>query len=352
MKRNNQMTTKAWVFGLLLIPMMMFFSVEMAMAAANSDLEDRLVIYSTHPENMLAVIADGFTEKTGVKVDFINLKGELADRVRAEKKNPQADIMYGGPSSLYIDMAREDIFEKTVTTWGPELNPAYKDKNDRWYGVMLTPVVIFYNHQVMSAEDAPKSWADLTDPKYRGKIISRDYVSSSQRAAVCALLDNYSQKASFAAGVDYLKKLDANTKNYYGSGSLHFQAIGKKEAAVSYGVLNAIIDNKIKNAMPLQIVDAQEGAIILTDAVAVIKNSPNPKAGAAFLEYAGSAEVQVILANQFSRMPTLERVLDQCPEWMQTPVKMMPVSWENISLHELEWLNLWDTQIRNAGRSL
>ncbi|NNG01405.1 MAG: extracellular solute-binding protein [Desulfobacteraceae bacterium] len=343
---------KTWVCGLLLLGLMMFLPVDMAIAASKPDLENRVVIYSTHPEKMLAVIADGFTEKTGVKVDFINLKGELADRVRAEKKNPQADIMYGGPSSLYIHMAREDIFKKTVTTWGPELNPAYKDMNDRWYGVMLTPVVIFYNHQLLSAEEAPKSWADLIDPKYRDNIISRNYVSSSQRASVCGLLDYYSQVATFEDGVEYLEKLDANTKNYYGSGSLHFQAIGKKEAAISYGVLSAIIDNQVKNAMPLKIVDAEEGAIILTDAVAVIKNGPHPKAAAAFLEYAGSAEVQVLLANLFNRMPTLERVLNQCPGWMQTPVKMMPVNWENISLHELEWLNMWDTQIRNAGRDV
>ena len=61
-------------------------------AKDNTKLEENLVIYSTHPEDLLKVVADSFTEKTGVKVEFINLKGELADRVRAEKENPQAEI--------------------------------------------------------------------------------------------------------------------------------------------------------------------------------------------------------------------------------------------------------------------
>lgn len=346
------MKFKAFLFILLSLVLTVFYGPGPSGAETKSGLEDKLVIYSTHPEDLLKVVADGFTEATGVKVDFINLKGELADRVRAEKKNPQADIMYGGPSSLYIEMAKEGIFEKTGTTWGPELNPLYKDKGSRWYGVMLTPVTIFYNKEALPADQAPKSWADLADPKYKGKIISRDYVSSSQRAAVCALLDYYSKTASFEGGVEYLKKLDANTKNYYGSGSLHFQAIGKKEAWISYGVLNSIIDSQIKNAMPLQMVHAEEGSIILTDAVAVIHKGPNPRAAAAFLEYAGSPEVQVMLAKQFNRMPTLSRVLDQCPAWMQTPLKIMPVDWENISLHELEWLNLWDTKIRDSSRDI
>ena len=67
-----------------------------------TELEDSLVIYSTHSEEMLETICDAFTEETGVEVEFINLKGELADRVRSEKENPQADIMFGGDTATYM----------------------------------------------------------------------------------------------------------------------------------------------------------------------------------------------------------------------------------------------------------
>ena len=65
-----------------------------------TELEDSLVIYSTHSEEMLETICDAFTEETGVEVEFINLKGELADRVRSEKENPQADIMFGKKDAM------------------------------------------------------------------------------------------------------------------------------------------------------------------------------------------------------------------------------------------------------------
>ena len=187
--------------------------------AVSEDLEDKLVIYSTHGEDMLEVVAAGFTEKTGVEVEFINLKGELADRVRAEKDSPQADIMYGGASSLYITMSEEGIFESINPSWSSSLNPDFKDAENRWFGVMQTPVAIFYNSDVIAEADAPTSWADLADEKYKDKIVSRDYVSSSQRAVIVGLLDYYSKNASFEEGVEYLKRLDSNTKNYYGSGS-------------------------------------------------------------------------------------------------------------------------------------
>lgn len=320
--------------------------------STNDELEDKLVIYSTHPEDMLEVIADGFTEETGVEVDFINLKGELADRVRAEKENPQADIMYGGPSSLYITMSEDDIFEKIETTWFDDLDADFKDADGRWFGVMKTPISIFYNSEALTEEEAPKSWADLADDKYKDKIVSRDYVSSSQRATITALLDYYASESTHEDGVEYLKKLDQNTKNYFGSGSLHFQSVGKGEAPISYGVLSAIIDNKNKNDMPLELVDAEEGSIIITDAVAAIKNAPHANAAKAFIEYAGSEEVQIKLANEFDRMPTLESAVKKGPEWMHTPIKAMKVDWANVAKNELDWLNLWDTEIRDAGKDI
>ena len=324
------------------------------MKEENTDvkLEDKLVIYSTHPEDMLEVIADGFTEKTGVEVEFINLKGELADRVRAEKENPQADIMYGGASSLYIAMSEDDVFEKVETTWFDKLDADFKDPEARWFGVMKTPISIFYNSEALSEEEAPKSWADLASDKFKGKIVSRDYVSSSQRATITALLDYYSDQSSLEDGKEYLKKLDENTKNYFGSGSLHFQSVGKSEAPVSYGVLSAIIDNMNKNSMPLKIVDAEEGSVIITDGVAAIKNAPHPNAAKAFIEYAGSEELQIKLANEFDRMPTLESAVAKGPEWMQTPLKAMKIDWTNVAKNELDWLNLWDTEIRDSAKDI
>lgn len=319
---------------------------------ASADLEDTVVVYSTHGEDMLDVIAKAFEEKTGVKVESINLKGELADRVRSEKENPQADVMFGGDSATYTLLKNEDLFEATSPEWKDDLNDMYKDSEGYWYGTIKTPVMLFYNKDLLSAEEAPKDWSDLTKEEYKDKIVVRDSLSSSMRSTICCLIDNYTKNQGEEAAWDYLSKLDANIKNYYNSGSMMYSAVGKGEAAISWAVLSDIITNQVDNGMPLEIIDAESGSVVLTDCIAAIKNAPHPNAAAAFVEFASSAEAQALVANEFNRVPTLDAALADSPEWMQTEYKAMDVDWDNISSNQSAWLEKWETNIIDANKNL
>lgn len=318
----------------------------------NVKLEDTLVIYSTHAEDMLEFVATEFTAATGVEVEYINLKGELADRVRSEKENPQADIMFGGASSLFTEMAGEGIFEPVETTWAGELDPMFKSTDSSWYGTIKTPVMMFYNKEMMTAEQAPKDWFDLAKPEYKDMIVSRDSVSSSIKATLMSLIYSYEKDGKSDEAWTFLKGLDSNMKNYYNSGTMQFQAVGKKEAAISFAVQSSIIDNVEDNQMPLEIIDAESGSIVITDGVAAIKNAPHPNAAQAFVEFVGSADMQTKVANEFNRIPTLNSALEGCPEWMKTEYKTMNVDWTVVSQKQSEWLQKWDTEIRDASKDV
>ncbi|MFW5489035.1 MAG: extracellular solute-binding protein [Desulfovibrio sp.] len=325
--------------------------VPVAAMAADSKLEDKVVVYSTHGESMLELVADAFEKQTGVRVEFINLKGELADRVRAEKANPQSDVMYGAPSSVYQELKGEDLFVPFTPTWADKINPLFKDSEGYWYGTIQTPVLMFYNSDMMSKADAPQDWWDLADPKYKGKIVSRNALSSSARATYSALLQQFEKKNQMDKGWKFLKAMDANVKRYYGSGSLQFQAVGRKEAPISFAVLNSIIDNKIKNKMPLEIIDAQSGSPVITDAIAVIKGAKHLNAARAFVEFAGGAKAQAMLANKFNRMPTLPEAIAASPKWMgEIKFRVMDVDWGALASKQSEWMQHWDMEVKDSGK--
>ena len=312
-------------------------------------LEDKVVIYSTHPEALLELVAKDFTTKTGVKVEFINLKGELADRVRAEKDNPQADVMYGGASSLFIEMSDEGLFQPLTPTWAKELDPMFKGAKNDWFGTIQTPVMMFYNTKILAPEEAPKDWADLADPKYQGKLVSRDTLSSSIRATLVSLVSQYKNPD---AAWSYLKSLDNNIKNYYNSGTMQFQAVGKGEAPISFAVLSAITQNIKDNKMPLKVIDAKSGSIVITDGIAAIKKAPHPNSAAAFVEFAGSKEMQIKLAQKQDRIPTLKAAIDQSPDWMKAKYKYMPVDWKIISANQNKWLQKFETEIKSSSKDV
>lgn len=322
-------------------------------AASAAELEKKVVVYSTHGESMLELVADAFEKETGVAVEFINLKGELADRVRAEKANPQSDVMYGAPSSVFQQLKGEDLFVPCFPSWADKLSPLFKDKEGYWYGTIQTPVLMFYNGEMMTKDQAPKDWADLADPKYRDQLVFRNALSSSARATYSSLLQQYEKKGALDEGWKYLKGVDANTKRYYGSGSLLFQAIGRKEAAISFAVLNSIIDNKVDNKMPLEIIDAASGSPVITDGIAAIKGAKHPEAAKAFVEFAGSAKVQSMLANKFNRMPTHPDAIADSPKWMgEITFKIMDVDWDALAPMESTWMQYWDKEIKDSVKDV
>lgn len=315
-------------------------------------LEDTLVVYTTHGEDILEKISSEFTKETGVNVEFINLKGELADRVRSEKDNPQADIMFGGDTSTYMQLKEEKLYEKTEPIWKNELDKSFKDSEGYWYGTIKTPVMMFYNTDLLSADKAPKDWSDLTKEEYKDLIVTRDSLSSSMRSTVSNLINYYTNTKSEDEAWKYLEDLNKNIKNYYNSGSVMYSAIGKGEAAISVAVLSDIIDNKEKNNMPLEIVDAQSGSVIITDCVAALKNAPHPNAAAKFVEFVGSAKVQAMIANDFNRIPTLDSALENSPKWMSKEYKAMDVDWSVIGKNQSNWIEKWETDIIDSNKTI
>lgn len=313
--------------------------------------EEKVVIYSTHGEDMIGIVADAFEEETGIKVEFINLKGELSDRVRAEKENPQSDVMFGGSSAVFMELQVEDLFEAYAPTWADQVDPLFKDSDNFWLGTIQTPVMMAYNSEMLTAEEAPTDWADLTDNKYKDQIVVRNALSSSARATMSCLIQQYEVAGNVDAAWDYLKALDGCTKQYFGSGSLMMQAVGRQEAAITYAPLNSIIDNKVNNNIPLEVVNSTSGSPIITDGIALINNAPHPNAAKAFIDFAGSAEIQALLANEFNRMPTNEEAFAISPEWMsEIEITAMDVDWADLALKQSEWMQKWDTEIKDSNK--
>lgn len=129
----------------------------------STELEDKVVVYTAHPEEMLDLIIEGFTEETGIEVECLNVGGDLAERVRSEKDNPQADVIYGQDTATYMALKDEGCLAPSSPSWADELDDFFKDSEGYWYGTIKTPVMMFYNTEIMTEEEAPIGISTLND---------------------------------------------------------------------------------------------------------------------------------------------------------------------------------------------
>ena len=96
--------------------------------------------------------------------------------------------------------------------------------------------MIVYNSEAVNAEEAPRDWDDVLDPKWRDKVLIRNpNPSDSMRAIFGAMIWRfYKDTGSPEKGYDWLRKLDANVHEYTADGTLLMQKLARREGLVTF----------------------------------------------------------------------------------------------------------------------
>ena len=103
---------------------------------------------------------------------------KMAGEIKAKKIG--ADVLMVAEPSYYLSLKN---LKDVITD---------KDEKGAWSSVRISNMIIAYNSDKLSAEEAPKSWKDLTDPKWQGKIaMPNPMLSGTAFVAVAALADKY-----------------------------------------------------------------------------------------------------------------------------------------------------------------
>lgn len=103
-----------------------------------------LTLYYSHAADWTDPIIKEFQDRTGIRVNLVGAgTGELVSRIKAEKDNPLADVLWGGGSDSY-----QSIIDLLQPYEHAEMNNVYEETRDpgnRWHGTSIDPMVIIYN---------------------------------------------------------------------------------------------------------------------------------------------------------------------------------------------------------------
>jgi len=322
----------------------------------SSSAKHRLVVYSPHGKEMLAEFERQYEQlHPGVDVQWLDMGSQDAyDRIRTERDNPQADIWWGAPATTFAKAEAESLLEKYVPSWDGAVKAEFKSRHGCWYGTYLTPEVIMYNNRVLSAQDAPKDWAELLDPKWKDKIIIRyPLASGTMRIIYAALIQREANHAgSVDAGFDWLRRLDANTKAYAADPTQLYLKIARGEGLITLWNLPDILLQVKVNDYPFGYVVPKSGTPLIVDCIAIVRGTRNRAEAEQFYEYVTSKEALAQQAKEFGRVPARGDIPpSELPEWIaRLDLKPMEVDWQSLQANEKDWMKRWDEEVKGKGK--
>lgn len=315
-----------------------------------------LVVYSPHGRDLLTLMEKSFEAKhPDVDVRWLDMGSqEVYDRVRSEAANPQADVWYGGPQQIFVRGAADGLLAPYRPQWAGAIPETSRGDKDLFFASYRTAPVLVYNTQAVKREEAPGDWDDLLDPRWKGKILIRDPLASGTMRTLYGMIlaRSVQETGNPERGWDWLRRFDAQTKEYVQNPALLMEKLNRREGLITVWELTDMLW-QAKRGAPLGYRFASSGAPVIDDSIGLVKGARHPEEAKAFIEFVGSVEGEELAARDAFRLPArTDLPPERLPQWAQDvleELKPADVDWDLISKNGQEWMATWDRTVRNHG---
>lgn len=278
-------------------------TMEELVAAAKKE-SGSLTWYTATVDSANTALAADFKKKYGISLEIVRLAtGPLLQRFASEEQSgkPLADILEPATPEVYTDHPE----------WFTDLTglPGYDDFPDDYKGkkyltVSVSPYTVTYNKNLVPESEVPKTWDDLVDPKWHGKVVLTDPRSSPSWMAWADLMDK-------SNGDGYLKKVAALDPAIVDSASSGAAKIAAGSAALSFPATAGNAAELIKQGAPLGVSEIEADTSGSNNFVSGVANSPHPASAALFLAYRMTQDAGKILCTAASN--SAPQVKNGCP---------------------------------------
>ena len=339
-----------------ILPVLPVLPVLPALPACSNDSRTPVVLYSPHGRDQLELLERNFEgRRPDIDVRWLDMGSqEILDRLRFERVNPQADVWFGGPATIFDRGIHDSVLVPYRPSWAAAVGD--NEATDRfYYSVYRTPAVIAFNSRALTRAEAPQDWDEVLEPRWKDKVIIRDPMASGTMRAIWGLIlvRSLQETGDTTQGMAWLRRLDAQTKTYTISPALLYEKLARKEGLVSLWDLQDILISRAKG-MPLGYVFPRSGTVVIEDAIGLVRGSRHADAARAFIDYVGSKEAQLLTAREVFRLPVrIDLPPDSVPSWVAEVEREMVVAemdWELLSRQGPAWMSYWDQHVRGTGK--
>jgi iron(III) transport system substrate-binding protein len=332
-------------------------AVAAALTGCAPDSRTPIVLYSPHGRDQLSLLEHDFESRNpDVDVRWLDMGSqEILDRLRFERVNPQADVWFGGPTTIFDRGLHDSLLAPYRPAWAANVGPGGVGPNDLYYPVYRTPAVIAFNSRVVPRAEAPHDWDEVLDPRWTDKVLIRDPMASGTMRAIWGLIlvRSLRETGDTARGMAWLRRLDAQTKAYTLNPAILDARLARAEGLVTLWDLPDILISRSKG-MPFDYVFPRSGTVVIDDAIGLVRGSRHPEAARRFIDYVGSVDAQLLAAAEVFRLPARHDLPPaRVPEWVagvEREMTVVPMDWALLASHGGTWMGYWDRHVRGTGK--
>jgi iron(III) transport system substrate-binding protein len=256
--------------------------------------EGKVVWYTTLIVNQVVLPLKAAFEKKypGVTLDYArNDEGPTAIRLMNEAKsgNVQADVFDG--LTVNVALKRESLLARLDVPNAADYPPEMKDVDGTWQALLLFVFTPGFNTTLVSKADAPKTYQDLLDPKWKGKMAW----NPNSSAGAIGFVGNVLLSMGEAKGMDYLRALARQQiVNVEASSRAILDQVIAGEYPIGLMMFNNHTVISARKGAPSDWV-AMEPVPVAFDSLGLMKAAPHPNAAKLLIEFLLSDEGQMVL---------------------------------------------------------
>ena len=266
------------------------------------------------------------TAYPGVKVEVHRTGSQrilqrMMQELQANIKN--VDVVHTSDAGHYVLLKEKKLLMRYTPAGVDVFGAGFKDKEGYHYGLRATVNVIAYNTKVVSPAEAPRTWKDLLDPKWRGRLVTAHPGYSGVIAThVLALVHLH--------GWDYFKALAQNKPMLVQSAVDPSGVVASGERPVAANGGDYTFYQVKKKGNPVGIVYPKEGVPLVVSPSAITSFAPHPNAARLFTDFIFSREVQQVLADTEGLYSGHPQVTYPADKPRLSDLKVLPVEAEEL----------------------
>ena len=263
--------------------------------AASAQAQGTLNLYCSAQIEWCQALASGFQAASGVRVAMTQKgSGEAFAQVRAEAQNPRGDVWFGGTGDPHLAAAEEGLSQPYQSPVLPQLQPWARKQAEasgfRTVGVYAGVLGFGFNTELLARKGiaAPRCWADLTGPAFKGEVqMANPNSSGTAYVMIATLVQLMGEDGAFG----YLKALHPSINSYTRSGTGPIKAVARGETAASISFMHDAVTERVAG-FPVGTAAPCEGTGYEVGSMSVLKGARNLANARKFADWALSVEGQ------------------------------------------------------------